>query len=144
MRSFTKTLKDWLSDPLAVQAPIGLKVDADFNPPQPGFWGTLLGVGSDGKVYTMDAAAHKRLRPIILRDPRAVRNEEIAAAARQRRADRGGDHLPITIIPYGMEEYEPLPEASILPPAPRPALDWVEWDDIIMPPQGAGDGNPGR
>jgi hypothetical protein len=53
----------------------------------------------------------------------------------------GFRQLPITIIDG--REFEPaLPEAEILPPAPRPAPDFVEWDDIVMPPGGAGDGNP--
>jgi hypothetical protein len=140
MRFITRMLKDWL-DPLpsAVQAPAGLQRDQDFAPEQPSFWGTLFGIGSDGRVYTMDAADHKRLRPIILRDPRAIKNELTAAAARQRRA-RGGDYLPITIIGHG-REYEPaLPQAEMLPPEPRPAPDLVEWDDIVMPPGGAADG----
>jgi hypothetical protein len=140
MRSFVKTLKDWLSDPPAVQGSAGLKIDSDFAPPEPGFWQTLFGIGSDGRVYIMDAADHKRLRPIILRDPGSIRNEEVAAEARQRRAARGGNHLPITIIGDGREFEPALSEAEMLPPAPRPAPDFVEWDDIVMPPRGAGDG----
>jgi hypothetical protein len=140
MRFITRMFKDWL-DPLppVAQGPAGVKVDSDFAPPEPGFWQTLLALGSDGRIYEMGPADRKRLqRPIILRDPRAVRNEEIVAAARQRRA-RGENAAPITII--GGREYEPaLPEAEILPPVPRPVQDWVEWDDIAMPPRGAGDG----
>src|ERR1700730_13856774 len=102
LKWFRTKMGDWALPP-AVQDPAGLKIDADFAPPEPGFWQTLFGVGSDGRVYTMDAADHKRLRPIILRDPRAVRNEEIAAEARRRRAAREG-HLPISIIPHGREE----------------------------------------
>jgi hypothetical protein len=125
--------------PPAVQDPAGLKIDSDFAPPEHGFLQTLLGRGSDGKIYELDAADHRKLRPIILRSERAVRNEQIAAEARQRRA-RGGDHLPITIIGDG--EFEPaLPPAKILPPVPRPVPEPIEWDgDIIMPPTGAGDG----
>jgi hypothetical protein len=144
MRFFTRMFKDWLSDPPAIQRPAGLKIDSDFAPPEPGFWQTLFGIGSDGRVYTMDAADHKRLRPVVLRDPRAIKNEAIAAAARQRRASRSGD-LPITIIPYGREEYEPtLAHAEILPPVPRPAPDaglGEGWDFIEMP--GGGDGRGG-
>jgi hypothetical protein len=138
MRFIARMFKDWL-DPLppVAQGPAGLKVDSDFAPPEPGLLGTLFAWGSDGRVYTMDAADHKRLRPIILRSERAVKNEQAVAAARQRRA-RGENAAPITIISDG-REYEPaLPQAEILPPAPRPAPDWVDWD--TMPSGGAGDG----
>jgi hypothetical protein len=145
VKSFTRMLKDWL-DPLSptVQPATGLQCDQDFAPPEPGFWQASVGRGSDGRLYEMSPADHKRLRPIILRSERAIRNEEIAAKARAAR--RGGDHLPISIIPYGgREEFEPSPpEAEILPPVPRPVPDWVEWDDIVMPPRGAGDDDLGR
>jgi hypothetical protein len=139
MRFITRMFKDWL-DPLPsiAQDPAGLKIDSDFAPPVPGLLKTLFGWGSDGRLYEMSPADHKRLRPIILRDPRGLRNEEIAA--RRRAARRGGTDAPITIISDG-REYEPaLPQAEILPPAPRPAPDWVDWDDITMPSGGAGDG----
>jgi hypothetical protein len=135
MRFITRIFKDWL-DPLppVAQGPAGLKVDSDFAPPEPGLLKTLFGWGSDGRLYEMSSADHKRLRPIILRDPRALRNEEIAARAR---AARGGNAAPITII--SDREFEPaLLQAEILPPAPRPAPDFVDWDDIIMPAPGCG------
>jgi hypothetical protein len=138
MRFITRMFKDWLSDPLpSAQGPAGLKVDSDFAPPAPGLLKTLFGWGSDGRLYTLSSEDAKRLRPIILRDPRAVRNEEIAARAR---AARGGPNAPITIIGDGREFEPALPEAEILRPVPRPSPDWVEWDDIVMPPGGAGDG----
>jgi hypothetical protein len=134
LKWFRTKMGDWALPP-AVQDSTGLKIDADFAPEPPGFWVTLLGIGSDGRIYTMDGADHKRLRPIILRDPRAVRNEEIAARAR---AARGGTDAPITIIGDG-REYEPtLSQAEILPTAPRPTPDWVEWDNIVMPPKELG------
>jgi hypothetical protein len=139
MRSFTKIFRDWLNEPLppAAQGPAGLKVDSDFNPPA-GFWGTLLGRGSDGRIYTMNASDAKRLRPIILRSERAVKNEEIAARAR---AARNRTDVPISIIRDRPEEFEPLLEAEILPAAPRPVPDWIETDVIEPPRQGGGDGN---
>jgi hypothetical protein len=140
MRSFTKIFRDWLSEPLppAVQSATGLQRDQDFAPPEPGFWQTLFAIASDGRIYTMSPGDRKRLpRPVYLRSERALRNEEIAARARAARAR--GD-VPITII--GGREYEPaLPEAVLLPAAPRPQPDFIDWDgDIVMPPGGAGDG----
>jgi hypothetical protein len=137
MLKWFRKMGDWALPP-AVQGPVGLKVDSDFAP-EPEFWRTLFGLGSDGKIYTLDASDAKRLRPVILRDPRAVRNEQIVAEARRRRAARE-EHLPITVIPHGMTEFEPaLPEAEILAPAPRPVPDWIEADVIVMPPRGPGD-----
>jgi hypothetical protein len=130
--------------PPAVQGPGGLQRDQDFVPPERSFWRTLFGIGSDGRIYELDAGDAKRLRPQILRDPRALRNEEAVAAARRRRAARG-DHLPITVIPNGMTEFElELPPAEILQPVPRPRPELVEVDDIVMPPRGAVDGGLDR
>jgi hypothetical protein len=138
-RLWTK-MGEWALPP-AVQGPAGLKVDADFAPPEPGFWQTLLALGSDGRIYELPPEDRKRLlRPIILRDPRAVRNEEIVAAARQRRA-RGENAVPISII-GAWREFEPaLPQAEILPPMPRPTPDFVDWDDIVMPSGAGGAGH---
>jgi hypothetical protein len=132
----------WLrrSLPPSVQAPTGQQRDQDFTPPERSFWRILFGMGSDRKIYTIDAADAKRLRPVILRDPRAVRNEEIAAEAQRRRAARE-DPLPITVIPNGVTEFElELPPATVLPPVPRPTPDWVETDVIEPPRRGGGDG----
>jgi hypothetical protein len=143
MRFITRIFKDWLDDPLSpsVQGPTGLQRDQGFEPEPDGFWATLLGRGSDGRLYEVSPSDRKRLqRPVILRDPRAVRNEEIAAAARQRRA-RDGDLIIIGVD----REYEPgLPQAEILPPAPRPVPAWIEVDNIVMPSGGPKDGGHGR
>jgi hypothetical protein len=138
LKWFRTKMGDWALP--AAQGPVGLKVDADFAPEQPGLLKTLFGWGSDARLYTLSSEDAKRLRPIILRDPRAIRNEEIVAAARRRRAARDGD-LPIKIIGGMPEEYEALPQAEILPPVPRPVPDPVDWEgDIVMPLRGAGDG----
>ena len=140
LKWFRTRMGDWALPP-AAQDPAGLQRDQDFAPSEPGFWQTLLGRGSDGRLYEMSPSDRKRLqRPIILRDPRAVRNEEIAAAARQRRA-RDGD---LIIIGDGREFEPSLPQAEILPPTPRPVPDWVEVDNIVMPSGGPKDGGHGR
>jgi hypothetical protein len=137
MKSFTKIFRDWLSEPQpAIQSPHGLAVDADFNPPEPGFWGTLLGRGSDGRIYELDSVDARRLRPVVLRDERAIRNERLKAERLARRP------RPAVII-LGGDDAEPepaLPRAKILPAGKRPVPDFVDWDDIAMPPRGAGDG----
>ena len=61
MKWFRTRMGDWALPP-AVQVPAGLKVDADFAPPEPGFWGTLFARGSDGRIYTMSPADRKRSR----------------------------------------------------------------------------------
>jgi hypothetical protein len=133
MRSFMKTLKDWLGDPPASQGSAGLKVDSDFAPPESGFWGTLLGRGSDGRIYELDAVDARRLRPTILRDERALRNERLKAERLARRP------RPAVIILGGDDaEPEPLLRAKILPPAPRPVPEPVEWDDIVFLPRSDG------
>jgi hypothetical protein len=72
--------------PPAVQPPTGLRRDADFLPPERGFWSTLFGRGSDGRLYELPPEDQKRIRPVFLRSKRAVRNEQIASA---RQAARG-------------------------------------------------------
>lgn len=86
-------LKELISPlPPAVQHAPGLQRDQDFNPPEAGVLERLFGIGSDGRVYTVSAADQRRLRPILLRDERALRNEAIA---RERAKRRGDTPLPV-------------------------------------------------
>jgi len=100
-------------------------------------------IGFNGRIYEMDEADQKRLRPVWVRDPRAVRNEQFKA---ERRAQRQRGSMIISLDDD--DEHDPyLPPAEIMPPAPRggtaiPGDDIGDW--IVMPPEGAGDGNPGR
>jgi hypothetical protein len=61
----------WLPD-LPTEQPTGGIAEAE----------PTLSRGSDGRVYYMGAGDRERLRPIFLRDPRAVRNEREAARRR--------------------------------------------------------------
>jgi hypothetical protein len=69
----------WLPDLLPTEQPTGGVAERE----------TALARGSDGRVYYMGAGDRERLRPIFLRNPRAVRNEREAA----RRRDRQGGLL---------------------------------------------------
>jgi hypothetical protein len=132
LKWFRTKMGDWAL-PSAVQGAAGLKVDADFNPPQAGFWGTLLGRGSDGRIYELDVGDARRLRPVILRDPRALRNERLKAERLARRP------RPAVIILGGDDaEPEPTLRAQILPPPPRPVPEPVEWNDIVFLPRSDG------
>jgi len=125
----------------AVQSATGLQIDADFAAPTTTFG--ILRAWFNGRIYEMDEADQKRLRPVWVRDPRAVRNEQFKA---ERRAQRQRGSMIISLDDD--DEHDPyLPPAEIMPPAPRggtaiPGDDIGDW--IVMPPEGAGDGNPGR
>jgi hypothetical protein len=62
----------WLPDLAPAEQPTGGIAEAE-----PAF-----SRGSDGRVYYMGAGDRERLRPIFLRDPRAVRNEREATRRR--------------------------------------------------------------
>lgn len=84
--------------PPVVQYARGLERDADFNPPELSFWErvTLVAWGSDGRRYELPPEDARRLRPILLRDPRAVRNEKLAADRASRRARGEPDRGPVS------------------------------------------------
>jgi hypothetical protein len=87
-------LKALASSPLppTMQGPIGSKADQEWASGSPSIIQTLLGWGSDNKVYSLPPADQRRLRPILLRDERALKNEAIA---RERARRRGDTPLPV-------------------------------------------------
>ena len=98
--------------PPVIQRAAGLQRDRDFNPPEPSFLETLFGYGSDGRIYVMDAADQRRLRPVFLPDPRAERNREISRR-RAASAPRGWHDLPMAFAD------DPVPvSAPVTAPAP--------------------------
>jgi hypothetical protein len=77
---------DWALPPVE-QPSVGQARDQDFAPPEPSFTEQIVSHWRGHRVYL-----EKPPRPIILRDPRAVKNERIA---RERRRQRGEDAGPI-------------------------------------------------
>ena len=59
LKWFRTRMGDWALPP-AAQDPAGLQRDQDFAPSEPGFWQTLLGRGSDGRLYEMSPSDRKR------------------------------------------------------------------------------------
>jgi hypothetical protein len=127
--------------PVRGPGPIGLLRDADFAPREPSIWGRLFARGSDGRTYWIDEQDARRLRPIVIRDPRAVANER-AKVDRLERLRRAG--APLVFDEFSGEYELAPPRAQLLPPAPRGQPQDPYEGDFIIFPDGAGDGNPGR